>query len=289
MAQQIYMIQEKTMADLKRWFAQYAETFRNGVPEHDRNINLKIEHTKRVCVEILDIGRSLRLDNDDLRLAEVIALFHDIGRFEQYDRYGTFLDLKSKDHALLGVEILERTGVLKGINRNTQGLIKRVVGYHNRRTLPENETEYCLFFTKLLRDADKLDILRVVTDYYKKRDGTKNGSIELGLPDLPDVSDEVCADIKAGRIVKTESLRTLNDFKLLQMAWIYDVNFPRTFQLMRDRNYLEAIRNTLPLTQMITDIYAQLRAFLEARCKEEGSGETGKERRSQKLKAQSKN
>jgi len=265
--QQAHMIQEKTVAGLKIWFERYAEGFHNGVPEHDWNINLKIEHTKRVCVEILDIGRSLRLDNDDLRLAEVIALFHDIGRFEQYDRYGTFLDLKSEDHAALGVKVLERAGVLKGIHRDIQGLIKRVVGYHNRRTLPEHETEDCLFFCKLLRDADKLDILRVVTDYYQKRDGIKNGSIELDLPDFPDVSDEVCADVKAGRIVKTESLRTLNDFKLLQMAWVYDVNFARTFQLIRDRNYLEAIRDALPRMQVITDIYAQLWAYVEAHCK----------------------
>jgi len=264
--QQVHMIQKKTVARLKRWFERYAGAFHHGVPEHDRNIDLKIEHTRRVCTEILEIGRSLHLDNNDLRLAEVIALFHDLGRFEQYDRYGTFLDMNSEDHAALGVKVLNSSGVLEGIQRNTQELIKRVVGYHNRRTLPENETEDCLFFTKLLRDADKLDIFRVVTDYYRNNDGPRNSSIELDLPDVPDVSDEVCADVKAGRIVKTASLRTLNDFKLLQMAWIYDVNFPRTFQLIRDRNYLEAIRNTLPQTQMIADIYAQLWAYVEAHC-----------------------
>jgi putative nucleotidyltransferase with HDIG domain len=264
--QQVRMIQKKTVADSKRWFEQYAEAFHNGVPEHDRNIDLKIGHTRRVCAEILEIGRSLHLGNNDLRLAEVIALFHDIGRFEQYDRYGTFLDLRSEDHAALGVKVLDSTGVLQGIPIDAQQLIKRVVGYHNRRTLPEGETEECLFFTKLLRDADKLDILRVVTDYYHNNDGTKNGSIELELPDVPDVSDEVCSDVKAGRMVNTGSLSTLNDFKLLQMAWIYDINFPRTFQLIRDRNYLEAIRNTLPQTQMVADIYARLWAYLKAHC-----------------------
>jgi hypothetical protein len=264
--QQVGMIQEKTVAGLKSWFEQYGDAFHHGVPEHDRNIDLKIEHTRRVCAEILEIGISLHLGDNDLRLAEVIALFHDVGRFEQYERYGTFLDLKSEDHAALGVKVLDSTGVLKGIHRDTQSLIKRVIGYHNRRTLPENETEDCLFFTKLLRDADKLDILRVVTDYYHSNDGTRNGSIELDLPDVPDVSDEVCADVKAGRIVKTESLRTLSDFKLLQMAWIYDVNFTRTFQLMRDRDYLKAIRTALPQTPMMADIYAQVSAYVEAHC-----------------------
>ena len=260
------MIQEKTLARLKRWFEGYADAFHTGDPEHDRNIDLKIGHTRRVCTEILDIGRSLHLDNNDLRLAEVIALFHDLGRFGQYDRYGTFHDLKSEDHAALGVKVLNSSAVLEGIHRDAQGLIKRVVGYHNGRTLPENETEDCLFFTKLLRDADKLDIFRVVTDYYKEKDGSRNGSIELDLPDAPDVSEEVCADLKAGRIVKTASLRTLNDFKLLQMAWIYDVNFPRTFQLIRDRGYLEVIRDALPQSETIDEIYGKVRAYLEAHC-----------------------
>jgi len=260
------MIHEKTVARLKRWFEEYADGFHTEGPEHDRNIDLKIEHTRRVCTEILDIGRSLHLDNKDLRLAEVIALFHDLGRFEQYDRYGTFNDLKSEDHARLGAKILNNSAVLEGIHRDTQELILRVVRHHNGRTLPENETTDCLFFTKLLRDADKLDIFRVVTDHYRKKHGTRNGSIELDLPDAPNVSEEVCADLKAGRIVKMASLRTLNDFKLLQMAWIYDVNFPRTFQLIRDRGYLEVIRNALPQSETIADIYGTVWAYLEAHC-----------------------
>ncbi|MFW6147747.1 MAG: HD domain-containing protein [Thermodesulfobacteriota bacterium] len=267
------MVQEKTLAQLKRWFEQYSDGFHNGVPEHDQNIDLKIEHTRRVCAEIRDIGNSLHLDTGDLRLAEVVALFHDLGRFEQYDRYGTFVDLRSEDHAVLGVKVLNSTGVLEGIHRNTQGLIKRVVGYHNWRMLPEDETEDCLFFTKLLRDADKLDIFRVVTDYYRTNDGTRNTSIELDLPDTPDVSEEVCADIKGGKIVKTVSLRTLNDFKLLQMAWVYDVNFSRTFRLIKDRKYLEAIRRSLPKTKMIADISSQLEAYVEKQCGQDRNGE----------------
>lgn len=260
------MINERTLVHLKRWFEEYVPAFRTGDPEHDRSIDLKIEHTRQVCTEILDIGKSLKLDHADLCLAEVTALFHDIGRFEQFDRYGTFHDFKSEDHASLGVAVLTRNAVLKGIDRDTQGLILRVIGYHNNRTLPENETTDCLFFTKLLRDADKLDIFRVVTDYYRGKDGTRNSSIELNLPDIPDISQAVYADVAAGRIVMMDSLRTFNDFKLLQMAWIYDVNFPRTFRLIRDRGYLEMIRAALPRSEMIADVYDKVLAYLDAHC-----------------------
>jgi len=260
------MIDKKTLARLKGWFEEYVDAFHTGGHEHDRNIDLKINHTWRVCFEILDIGRTLHLNHQDLRLAEVIALYHDIGRFEQYDRYGTFNDLKSEDHAKLGVKILKTSAALEGIDRDTRELILRVVGYHNGRTLPEHETATCILFTKLLRDADKLDIFRVVTDYYLTKAGSRNESIELDLPDTPDVSEAVYADVAAGRIVKMDSLRTFNDFKLLQMAWIYDVNFPRTFQLIRDRGYLEIIRNALPQSEKIANLCIKARACLEAHC-----------------------
>lgn len=258
------MINERTLAHLKQWFEEYVHAFHTGDPEHDRNIDLKIEHTRRVCIEILDIGESLHLNSGDLRLAEVAALFHDIGRFEQYDRYGTFYDARSEDHASLGAMVLTRNAVLEGIDRKTQGLILRVIGYHNNRTLPQDETADCLFFTKLLRDADKLDIFRVVTDYYRGKAGTRNSSIELGLPDIPDISEAVYADVAAGRIVNMDSLRSFNDFKLLQMAWVYDVNFPRTFQLIRDRGYLEMIRAALPRAEIITGVYEKVLAYLNA-------------------------
>jgi hypothetical protein len=70
-------------------------------------------------------------------------------------------------------------------------LLLSVILYHNRAELPEDETEGCLFFAKLLRDADKLDIWRVVTDYYHNKNGHQNSSIELDLPDIPEISDEV--------------------------------------------------------------------------------------------------
>jgi len=210
------MVTQENITWFKSWFAAYVKTFQSDNPDDQRNIDLKEEHTRGVCKEILDVGNSLNLDNQDLQMAEVIALFHDVGRFEQYARYGTFADAESEDHALLGVKVLHKNSVLKILDQETRDLILRTVSYHNRAKLPEEETEErCLFFTKLLRDADKLDIWRVVTDYYRKINSSRNGVIELGLPDSPEISRDVYMDMMVGRTVKTASLKTLNDFKVL--------------------------------------------------------------------------
>jgi putative nucleotidyltransferase with HDIG domain len=257
------MIDHGTVSAFKTWFAEYTKTFKPGNFEDQQNIHLKEAHTWRVCAEILDIGNSLGLNGDDLRVAEVMALFHDIGRFEQYARYGTFVDLKSEDHAMLGVKVLRKTGVLNMLDESTADLIVRGIVYHNRAFLPKDESDRCLFFAKLLRDADKLDIWRVVTDYYQWEKEDHNGVIELGLPDTPEISPEVCADLMAKRIVNIGYLKTLNDFKLLQMGWIFDVNFYRTFELIQERRYLEMLHDALPQTKKVSEIYLTVQSYLK--------------------------
>jgi len=260
------MIDQQALLRLKNWFAEYARTFQVGDFNYQQNINLKEEHSLRVCSEIIDVGKSLGLSEADLLRAEVMALFHDVGRFEQYAKYGTFLDLASENHAALGVRVLKRLNVLDGVDPSTRDLILRVILYHNRAELPEDETEECLFFAKLLRDADKLDIWRILTDHYRNTNGPRNSSVELDLPDVPELSDEVCKALLAGEIARAASIKTLNDFKLLQMGWVYDVNFSRTFQLVKERGYIEMILDVLPQTDVVLNIYSRIKSTLETNC-----------------------
>jgi len=257
------MINEQVLNELWSWYEDYMKSFSSDDPEYQRNIDLKDEHSRRVSQEIRLIGKSLSLNTENLQLAEIMALFHDIGRFEQYERYGTYSDPDSEDHAEIGIRILRRHGILNSIDHEKRELIVRTIGYHNRATLPENETEECMFFTKLLRDADKLDIWFVMTEYYHERNCSRNHILELDLPDVPEISEKVCDDLKEGRIVKMGHVTTLNDFKLLQLGWIFDVNFEPTFQVVQERGYLESIRDALPQSKKAFLMYSLARAYLE--------------------------
>jgi len=256
-------IELKNVNDLKGWFSEYMQTFIDGDEDCKRNVLLKADHTERVCREIVELGKALELNPQDIYLAEIMALFHDVGRFEQYIRYRTFVDRKSEDHALIGVTILQDKAVLDGFDNPTQDLILRTIQYHNRAALPQNETEQCLFFSKLLRDADKLDIWKVVTDYYHRENRRRNAAIELGLPDTPGVSEFVYQDIMKQQIVNADHIRNLNDFKVLQMGWIFDINFKPTFRAVQSRGYIEMIQDALPVSIQIQDIAEKVRAHLD--------------------------
>lgn len=227
-------------------------------------MDLKTEHTRRVCQAIMDIGSSLDLSNEDLCMAEASGLLHDIGRFEQYSRYRTFMDYRSEDHAALGVKVIQANRVLDDLEPNVADIIIRLVRYHNRAALPVGVEKRFLFFLKLLRDSDKVDIWRVVTECYQNGDNNRNRSIGLDLPDIDRVSDSVYESLMNGKLVQMEDLETLNDFKLLQIGWIYDVNFPRTFQIVMENDFLTIIRNVLPQGSVrVAEIYERACEHLE--------------------------
>ena len=256
------------LTELKRRFMAYAQTLQPDDPAIQAMLQLKIDHTMRVCQEIITLGQQLDLPAPLLTLAEITAVFHDVGRFEQFATYRTFADRLSVDHAALGVTILRQCGLLHGIDPALHDVIYRVIAYHNRKAVPLPENDLCLFLTKLLRDADKLDIWHVVLEEYAKPSAQRNADICMGLPDTPELSAAACADLLARRMVDIRHLRTLNDFKLLQLGWMYDLNFSATFQALRERRYIERLRATLPATVVVQNIFATLADYQQQRAQE---------------------
>jgi putative nucleotidyltransferase with HDIG domain len=250
---------------IKTWFTAYVRSFCHGEWQQQRNYRLKEEHSLRVCEEIVSIGRQTGWQADELVLAETIALLHDIGRFEQFARYHTFVDRRSENHAELGLEILANHALLDGLTGETREVITEAIRHHNRAHLPSDQDSEWLIYARLLRDADKIDIWRIVTEYYDSPVDERNEAIELDLPDSPDFSEQVLQDLTRHTIVKVEHLHTLNDFKLLQMGWIYDINYLPTCRVIRERCYLERIRRVLPASERIDEITHSMQHYLTER------------------------
>jgi putative nucleotidyltransferase with HDIG domain len=247
--------------NLKSWFSRYTDGFSSLNTIHREAYKLKIRHSVKVSRICADIGRSLHLDNEDVALAEAIGLFHDIGRFEQFSRYETFLDRKSENHAALGVEVLRECQVLKHLDSDMCEIIEKAVSYHNRLQIPAEESLRVVLFSKLIRDADKLDIFDLVSVYYNGNG--RSAVIELDLPDEPGYERDMVADLYKNKLADMNKMRTLNDFKLLQLGWIYDLNFPLTIKRIKERQYLEAIRKSLPVSEEIDLLMVYLNRYLD--------------------------
>lgn len=239
------------------WFNDYVHDFysQGQDQENDWAIQLKEEHSWKVREEIMLISQRLKASENDILIAEVLGLLHDIGRFYQYQKYRTFRDDLSEDHAQIGARIVANSHILKDLTEMEKNVIIKGILFHNIHTLPEDTDPHCLFFCKLLRDADKLDIWRVIINYYfRKQNRNHNPVLELGLPDTPGYSDTVLNDLYSGQTSSSKTINNLNDFKLLQIGWIYDVNFYPTFQEIKKRNYIDKIASTLPETQELKKV-----------------------------------
>lgn len=263
------MIREQDLLSVKHWFWKYTRQFRSGNHSIDSAIGLKVKHSKNVAADILDIANTLNLDTEHCYLAEIVALLHDIGRFEQFMRHHTYSDKKSEDHAQLGVEVISQTGVLDEFTTYEQDLICTVVAHHNRFSLPQSNDRKLLLLLKLLRDADKIDILHVVTEHYAGYDS--NNAINMDLPDTPDFSDEIIRSIRNRTPAEIRHVKTLNDFKLLQISWVFDINFPKTYQLFNKRRYIKKLSETLPQDNDIKEVIASAHVFLRWNCTNERS------------------
>lgn len=239
-----------TVGFLKNWFNGYVSNFYTDNPEYNRPIRLKEEHTGRVCGNILMIGKELGISSEDLVTAEIIALFHDLGRFRQYELYRTFVDALSENHAMMGLKQIGIKKIFSGLPREKKILISKAIAYHNAAYLPENEDKKTLFFMKLIRDADKLDIWKVFIDYFN--DDRPSDAVVLGLPDTPSFSKKVIESIKMQKFAKMKDLRNLNDFKLLQISWVFDINFAPSFKAIKNNNYIGMLEAALPKVTEIT-------------------------------------
>ncbi|MFH1368116.1 MAG: HD domain-containing protein [Elusimicrobiota bacterium] len=258
------MISARNLKSLHKWFDSYAGRYKSRKDkELTNNTLLKQKHTKRVCGLITDIGRTLKLSPADLRLAETTALFHDVGRFEQYVIQRNFADTKHLDHAAGAVSILRRFKVLDCLGACSREIVLKAVKHHNRMLLPKKESGRVLFFSKLLRDADKIDIIDLLINYYMGNTGPGDEEIEVFFPDTPQISRAVTADLLAGRIVKFSKLKTINDFKLYKMGWLLDLNFEGSFEIVRKKRYLEKLLSTLPKKPEVLAVYNYVKSKIQ--------------------------
>jgi len=242
------------------FFKRYTKSFFGLNQYKNKNYKLKQDHTKRVCANILELCSSLNFTEQGKNIAEAIALFHDIGRFVQFKTYNTFSDGKSENHAILGLRVLKETKIInKSAHKN---IILSAVRFHNLKELPNTlQDKNTILYSKLIRDADKLDIFNVLTNYYISKN-TDNPALDLELPHTTSYSEGVITDFFSNKCVDIKFLKGDIDFKLLQLSWIYDINFNKTLDIIKHKKYIEKILSVLPENTQVEQIHDHIKKYL---------------------------
>jgi HD domain len=253
------------LAEFKNIFLNYTDTFLTDNAEFDKNIILKKEHSLLVSHECHQLAKAELFSPRISALIEIAGLFHDIGRFEQLREFSTFVDCKSIDHGDLGCEVLAKTNMLAELPEKDQKIIFASTKVHNKRTLSKGFDEETLLVIKAIRDADKLDIMRVLLNEYAK--GKLDETVILHLEESDDISPNVLANLEQGENPNIADFRTLTDFKLAQLAWIYDLNYKHSLNEFKNRKIYEQITKLLPDTSQINKICGKMHEYLEDKTK----------------------
>jgi len=245
-------MQNEQLENFKKWFDSYVAGFYGDDEYINSNIRLKEVHTGCVCQEMTWLADKVGLSTEAALLAETIALFHDIGRFEQFKRHRTYVDFRSTDHCLLGLEILDNHNVLADLTEKEKDIVITSIKLHGIIQLPTDLDEETAVFARLIRDADKLDIYRVVLDAYRQyRDDPENFNLELEFEDEPYCSKHIIEAVSAQKRINYSDLKTLTDYKLLMLTWVYDVNYTATLERIRQRGFIGDVLELLPDTEEI--------------------------------------
>ena len=234
-------------AILKIDFKHARDVFEEYLDGYDRDaekIKLKIIHTYGVVKSAREIGHRMHLNEEDQQLAELIALLHDIGRFEQLRLFDSFSP-DTMDHAAYGVQVLfegENPMISKFIeDRSYDEIIHTAIARHSDFKLEGIQDERTLFHAKMIRDADKLDNCRVkLVDSVEAMIGVPQEHAGEGK-----ISPKVWESCLKKEAVLSQDRVTSVDYWVSYVAQYYDLNFKETWQIMKEENYISRIINRL--------------------------------------------
>jgi HD superfamily phosphohydrolase YqeK len=242
-------------------FSKYSDQFLTGNTKFDKNILLKIEHSLLVQQECRYLAEAEGFSPRIAALTEISGLFHDIGRFEQLKKFNTFVDSKSIDHGELGIKVLKETAMLDFLSSKDLEIVLKATQYHNKRALPENLEDELLIVLKAVRDADKLDIMRVLLSEYAK--GKLDKTVILHLEETDKISPNVLAHLQKRETPFIKDFKTLTDFKMAQLSWVYDLNFNHSLYQFKKRGFFEEAKSHLPKTKQLEELCSQMLKYLD--------------------------
>lgn len=217
----------------KKQFLDYTSKY----DVNDSNINRKIGHSIRVMEISREIAIKIGLSQEQIDLATLIGLLHDIARFEQYRKIQNYCDLKSFDHGDYAVKILEKD-LRKYIQDNKYDeVIKKAIKNHNKFEIEKGLSDEELLFSKIVRDADKIDIMyESVYIFFKGQEEKVNNSLLL---------EYVYENFNSKCTIKVEKNIVIDNINKVVsiLAFIFDINFKATYQILKEKDYINKILN----------------------------------------------
>lgn len=227
---------------IREWFDSYAAKFAGGNGRLHPFLQLKYDHSFKVAENSRVIAAALGWREEDVIAAEALGLLHDTGRFTQFAEYGSFIDAKTIDHGERGWEVIRCGEALSDCSSRDQKHIMVGVRYHNRKDIPDHLDGDTLKFLQLVRDADKVDIFRVVNEAAANCTDDEFSEMFPGVTREGGETPEFAAAIQAGENPSFAMVKTLADIRLMLNLWKTQLNFEPARGLLKSQERSKSLR-----------------------------------------------
>lgn len=228
------------------WFSAFAKSKIAAAQVDASPLILKRLHTLHVYTNTRRIAAREGFAPELARVCALTGLYHDLARFDQYLQYGTFKDSQSRNHGVWAVKLLKLHQRLEDEPVFIRNTVSAAIAMHNRAALPASITGDVKLAAMTIRDADKLDILRVM-DEHLSAPGPYNPTVVLGLPDDPNLHSETVIDAALHhKPALYADLRSVNDFRLLLGSWLFDMNFAASKEMFCSKGHAARLVSALP-------------------------------------------
>lgn len=280
---------------IKKTFQEYTDRYDSANPK----IKLKIDHTYRVANLCEQIAQSLELSAAEVDLAWLSGMLHDVGRFEQLRRYNTFSDAQSIDHARFAVELLYDEGLIAdyvpeisttelvadartwrsmgGANESPTAqsedmplsdilqTLRIAIGEHSAYRIQKGLDERTRMFCQILRDADKVDIFRVICDTpMEEVYGFQTKDILCSA-----ITPEVMQAFYEHHAVLRKLKKCPADYIVAHGSLTFEVVYPESLRIAKEQGYLKqmmSFQSENPDTaEIFEDLRKDLNDYLEER------------------------
>lgn len=211
---------------VKKKFDEYVSNY----DRTNKDINYKIIHSYKVMELMKDLAIRLNLDDKEVVVAQIIGLLHDIGRFEQINKFNKVLDVGTCDHADESCKYLFDEGHIRDfiIDDSYDKEICHAIKNHNKKEMKED-----YLFSKMIRDMDKVDIYRVEAINY---DFCFNAE---------EITDEVIKEFSDKKLVTNENIKSDSDQTIGALALIFDINFDESFDILAETDNFSLFVSTI--------------------------------------------
>lgn len=240
--------------------------------KNELGFDLKVVHTYHVVDNAKAIATNLNLSEEDINLAELIGLLHDIERFEELTFLKKF-DSVGFDHASYGVKMLFEDNMIWNFieDDSYDEIIKVAIDNHSRLAIQDGLNDRCLLHSKIIRDADKLDNFRVKKE--EKIEAIFPGKVK-SKDDLENstLSDKVFETVNKNKCVDIHDRVTILDYWVCVLAFVFDLNFKETYQIVKENNYMNILidrfkYNDIETKNRMEDIRNILNDFVDNKAK----------------------